>query len=178
MKHFQTAVIAFAALSTMALPANAINRYNTKKMTCEQVQSTLNRDKAAILRYPSARNQSITLYDRYVRSGYYCEGHTVPERVRIPVKNTDRCPVLHCIPRPDPCDSLFGRLNCGERPRGLVANGGSCCKLLAVVLAFNIVEATKPCRGTTAPETTVHDTTWCVHLRSLRLRLLCPVLWP
>ena len=123
MKHFQMAALVFAALSTMVLPANAISRYNTKKMTCEQVQTTLDRDKAAILRYPSPRNPSITLYDRYVRSGYYCEGHTVPERVTIPVKNTANCPVLHCIPRPDPCDSLSGGLGCGDHPDHQNSNG-------------------------------------------------------
>ncbi|MEN9896090.1 MAG: hypothetical protein RIR97_1942 [Pseudomonadota bacterium] len=122
MKYWYSAAIVAVALTAMAMPAQAINRYNTQKMTCQQVQSTLNRDKAAVLRYPSARNPSLTLYDRYVRSGYYCDGHTVPERVTIPVRDTDRCPVLHCIPRPDPCDSLFGRMSCddpsGNRLRG------------------------------------------------------------
>jgi hypothetical protein len=122
MTHWRSIGLVAVALSASALPAQAINRYNTQKMTCEQVQSTLNRDKAAVLRYPSARNPSLTLYDRYVRSGYYCDGHTVPERVTIPTKNTAQCLVLHCIPRPDPCDSLFGRMSCddqsGNRLRG------------------------------------------------------------
>lgn len=114
MKLFHTTILALATLSTMALPANAISRYNTNKMTCEQVHSALQREGAAVLRYPSKRNPSLTLYDRYVSSRYACDRHQVLERVSVPTKNTNNCPVLHCIPRPDPCDSLLTRFECRD----------------------------------------------------------------
>lgn len=108
MKLVATSILTIAVLGASLMPAHAINRYNTNKMTCEQVQSALDQNRVAILRYPSSRNPSLTLYDRYVRSGYYCDGHTVPERTSVPTRNTQNCPVLHCIPRPDPCDRKAG----------------------------------------------------------------------
>ena len=117
MKLFNTSILALAALSTMAVQANAISRYNTNKMTCEQVQSALYREGAAVLRYPSSRNPSLTLYDRYVSDQSVCDRHSVLERVTVPTKNTSNCPVFHCIPAPDPCDTPLGRFECEGRLR-------------------------------------------------------------
>jgi hypothetical protein len=95
-----------ALLVLAASDAGAISRYNSTGMSCERALGILDREKAAIFRYPSKRVANLPLYDRYVRSGAYCGPHEVTEAVTIP-SATGQCRVLHCIPEPDPCDELL-----------------------------------------------------------------------
>ena len=59
------AALALFAAST----AQAIERYNSQAMSCASVQATIRADGAAIMRYASKSNPSLTLFDRYV-SGF------------------------------------------------------------------------------------------------------------
>ncbi len=83
-------------ISAVAFPALSIQRYNTLTMTCAQVQDAVNRDGAAILRYPSSRVPSLQLYDRYVRNRLFCGYSQFAKRDYIPTRDSRQCRVLKC----------------------------------------------------------------------------------
>ena len=103
MTRLATYLTASAVLVATAFPAAAINRYNSESLGCGEIRSIIASEGAAILRYPSSRKPSLTLYDRYVQNGSYCASHEVIERVRIPSANANGCMVNHCISGGD-CD--------------------------------------------------------------------------
>lgn len=101
-------VIMFAgavAAAGISGPAAAISRYNSTALSCGKIHGILASQGAAILRYPSKRNPSLTLYDRYVRSEMQCGSHEILEPVTIP-SASGQCQVLHCIQAPDNCDEI------------------------------------------------------------------------
>ncbi len=90
----KTLLLAFG-LALVAGDAYAISRYNSTSMGCAEVQETILRDGAAIMRWRSARN-GMQLYGRYVADGRFCESSTLPEWQSIPAADTRNCPVLEC----------------------------------------------------------------------------------
>lgn len=94
---FMVVVAAFAAS-----PASAISRYDTPSMTCAAVQESIDREGAAILRYPSTRVNNMTLYDRYVRNSRQCDFGEKAETTTVPTRDQQNCPVYHCEPRCSP----------------------------------------------------------------------------
>lgn len=104
MKTFIAAGMVLASVGA-AGAQEPINRYDIQDMTCNQVQSILRQQGAAILRYPSPNGNGRILYDRYVDSPTICfaeQGHAV-QRV-VPTKDTNACPTLSCKPGPPECD--------------------------------------------------------------------------
>jgi hypothetical protein len=95
--------MALVMLAATATSASAISRYSALEHSCGDIQSIIRQQGAAIFRYPSPRNNGLTLYDRYVRNDMYCTSHQVTERVLIPSLDTDRCPVRRCVTAD--CDS-------------------------------------------------------------------------
>ncbi len=83
-------------LGSFALPAQAIERVNTNKLSCAKVQTKLVQNGAAILRYPSKRNPSLTLYDRYVGDSGYCASNEIGKWASVPAKDTLSCRVIAC----------------------------------------------------------------------------------
>lgn len=96
MKKFLFATL---VLSLTAVQAHAISRYNISGMSCGHVRDIVRTEGAAILRYPSQRNPSLTLYDRYVAHGGYCQANEAAVSAWVPTADTDQCPVLKCQPR-------------------------------------------------------------------------------
>lgn len=100
-----------AATLTLALAAGAqaqsISRYNSPAMTCAEVQASIARQGAVILRYPGRTGP--TLYDRYVVSDRLCFSGEYAKSSTVPTKDMGKCPVQHCEKRPDPadCDSIL-----------------------------------------------------------------------
>ncbi|RST81044.1 hypothetical protein EJC49_24200 [Aquibium carbonis] len=88
-------LIALAA-TMLAAPAHAISRYNSQGMSCGQVQAAVQREGAVILRYRSARNPSLTLYDRYVSGGRFCSVGEVAVGSSVPTRDDRSCYVLTC----------------------------------------------------------------------------------
>ncbi|MFK0166131.1 hypothetical protein [Rhizobium sp. NPDC090279] len=78
----------------LAAPAMAIERYDTRSRSCQEVQALLARDRQAILRYPS-RDGRATVYDRYVINPAQCGPGLYGVRVSIPAAN-GKCPVVNC----------------------------------------------------------------------------------
>jgi len=90
----KTVVLALVA-ALLPISAHAINRYNVSTMSCGAVHAIIDREGAAILRYPSPRS-GIILYDRYVASDLLCDAYEYPDRTYIPTADTQSCPVYHC----------------------------------------------------------------------------------
>lgn len=98
MKTMVSISLLAVALFT-ATEVSAISRHNIGSMSCAAVQGILEREGAAILRYPSTRVQGMTLYDRYVADGRYCSSDEYGKRATVPVGDTANCPVLRCEKR-------------------------------------------------------------------------------
>ena len=81
--------------------AHAIERYNSRTLTCGQAHAIVAEQGAVIFRYPSPRKPDLTLYDRFVRHGGFCSLGEVAAPQAIPTKDTASCAVLRCLSRPD-----------------------------------------------------------------------------
>lgn len=93
-----TILTTLAAL-VAAAPAQAISRYNSETLSCQRVQAVLQQEGAAIFRYASKRNPSLTLYDRYVLHGGYCGWDEYAANAWVPTRNEPRCFVRKCRPK-------------------------------------------------------------------------------
>ena len=89
-------LIVASLLVLTAFPAHAISRYNSMSMSCAAAQQRIVQEGAVILRYRSARRPNLTLYDRYVRDGAFCEigEGAIPDT--IPTRDNPRCLVFRC----------------------------------------------------------------------------------
>jgi hypothetical protein len=83
-------------LGAFSLPASAIERVNTNKISCAKVQTRLIQNGAAILRYPSKRKAGLTLYDRYVGDSRFCPSNEIGKWASVPAKDTGTCRVIAC----------------------------------------------------------------------------------
>ncbi len=91
-------LLSVLALSfAMAAPAHAISRYNSERLSCDRIHRIIDREGAAILRYQSRRNPSLTLYDRYVRHGGFCMAGEYAKYATVPAADTPACPVYRCF---------------------------------------------------------------------------------
>lgn len=88
-------VLFAVCLSLVAAEAHAVSRYNPTQMSCDRVQSTVNRQGAVILRYTSPRS-GVPLYDRYVRDSRFCAPGQVRTRAFVPTADAQSCPVYNC----------------------------------------------------------------------------------
>lgn len=95
MKKF---ILAAFVLSLTAFEAQAISRYEIGNMSCDRVQAIVRADGAAILRYRSTNNPSLTLYDRYVAHGGFCQADEEAATAFVPTADTRSCRVLKCQP--------------------------------------------------------------------------------
>lgn len=98
MRMFLAAIM----VTAVSLPAFAINRYETKSYSCDQIQSIVKREGAAILRYPSPRGTGAVLYDRYVATGLQCEYNKRPVYRTVPTRDNASCAVTSCRSGGDP----------------------------------------------------------------------------
>ena len=101
----RTALALMIALSVTG-PAFAIERINTPQTSCAAIQSVIQRDGAAILRYPSERVANYTLYDRYVAGDRFCRRDERAEPASVPSADGASCRVLLCEPY-EPIIELF-----------------------------------------------------------------------
>jgi len=85
-------------LLLLAAEAQAISRYDTKDMSCGQVQSAIEREGAVILRYRSPRDPSALRFDRYVRDRQFCRHNERAETTLVPAADRKACPVRECRP--------------------------------------------------------------------------------
>ncbi len=88
-------VLALVAFSLTVLQAQAISRLSSTGLTCAQIQSTIAREGAVILRYKSRRSGA-TLYNRYVAHPRFCESAKRALFETIPSRDYSACPVRVC----------------------------------------------------------------------------------
>ena len=86
-------------LAGSILPAQAISRYNSMQLSCDQAQDRIQDEGAVILRFRSARNPGLPLYDRYVANGRYCQADEYAKLEVVPTADTRGCRVLKCMPK-------------------------------------------------------------------------------
>ncbi len=79
-----------------AVPAQAISRYNSQKMTCASARQKIADEGAVILRHYSKRHPNLLLYDRYVSSGGECAMGQGPVLDTVPTADNPQCEVLRC----------------------------------------------------------------------------------
>lgn len=96
--------IALAFTSTIAV---AQERIRADQLTCQQVQSTINRAGAAIVRYPSARKPELILFDRYVFSDSQCARDEQAVPATVPTRDNARCLIRRCAEKEPLFESLF-----------------------------------------------------------------------
>jgi hypothetical protein len=96
MKILVKALLIAGCLGLLAADAWAISRYDPTRMSCDRVQAVVERNGAVILRYRSPRNPSLTLYDRYVASGRFCNFDEVSAGSYVPSADLKSCPVYKC----------------------------------------------------------------------------------
>ena len=101
----RTAIIAAVLALAATSQASAISRYNTQGMSCGSVQAAVKSEGAVILRYASANTPNMTLYDRYVAHGGYCDPDQAVRAFGVPTSDSASCPVLKCFQRADDFDN-------------------------------------------------------------------------
>ncbi len=101
----KTALIALG-LSLVSLDAQAISRYNSTSMSCDEVRARIRHEGAVIMRWRSPRNPSIQRYGRFVAHDGFCPASEIAETTWIPAADTQSCPVYECH-QYDPEDDLF-----------------------------------------------------------------------
>lgn len=109
-------IIATVVLSSST--AEAISRYYSTSMSCPAARSLVAQEGAVIFRYPSARNPSLTLYDRFVAHGGYCAYGEYAGPKAVPT-TSGSCTLLACLQQPDDSSPF------GFRRRGLNGTNGN-----------------------------------------------------
>ena len=89
------ALILPALIAISAMPANAAG-YDITNWNCKRVLQTIANEGMAILRYRSARNPSLQLYDRYVFGSRFCKPEEVIRFASVPTVDDRHCPVKRC----------------------------------------------------------------------------------
>jgi hypothetical protein len=89
--------IALSILLAAAADASAIARYDIGSMSCARVKGIIQSEGAAILRYRSQHNPALTLYDRFVSDGRYCQSGEIATRTGVPTADSNYCPLRKCI---------------------------------------------------------------------------------
>jgi hypothetical protein len=103
-------ILTVLAFGLAVSPAFAISRHQAQTLTCQKIQSIIDNEGASIMRYPSARNKTLVLYDRYVSSSQSCGTSEIAVPTSIPSKDSENCPVLHCLPTSQVCEDPTSRI--------------------------------------------------------------------
>ena len=87
------------SLLLAAAPAGAVSRYDTQRMSCASIQTALDRQSPAILRFQSKQSPGVPIYNLYVGSSEDCEGLKVARTRSVPAADGP-CPVIQCVSPP------------------------------------------------------------------------------
>jgi hypothetical protein len=86
-------ILAAVLLLSMSGGAMAIERYDSRSMTCSAIQAALEKDGAAIL---YRQTSGLPLYDRYVASSRFCDSTATAVWSSVPASDTATCRVRKC----------------------------------------------------------------------------------
>lgn len=99
--------LGFIISGLFALPAQSTERLQSQTMSCQAIKSAIVQKGSVVLRYPSKRNASNILFDRYVASSRQCARGEIAEWKSAPVKGGKSCRLLVCN-HYDPSNYPFG----------------------------------------------------------------------
>lgn len=88
------AVLIALSLLLVSFEAQAISRYNSTSMSCNEIKATVRREGAVILRWRG--NSGVQRYGRFVAHGGFCESGTRAEISYVPAADRRSCPVREC----------------------------------------------------------------------------------
>lgn len=90
-------LLAVLPMLVIATSVQALPKYTSTRMSCDQVQATVRQHGVVVLTYPAPKGGRM-LYDNYVSSRRFCRPGEITERVGVPSANRSYCPVLKCKP--------------------------------------------------------------------------------
>lgn len=83
-------------LAAMAVPAHAVERIYAETVSCEQVQSTLEREGTAIIYYPSRSIPGLNLFDRFALTANQCGSAARIAPFAVKTLDSNACKVSIC----------------------------------------------------------------------------------
>ncbi|MEX0345577.1 MAG: hypothetical protein AB3N20_11680 [Rhizobiaceae bacterium] len=89
--------IAVALVAASSFSAEALSRYDSRQLSCDRIQSILQTEGNAILRYTSSRNANIVKYDIFAAPRGQCNSGGRGRLSTVPAADTNSCSVLKCI---------------------------------------------------------------------------------
>lgn len=95
----RTIGIGILAAMVSVTSADALSRHETARLSCSQLQSILKSEGTAILRYRSARNPGVVLYDTYAAQSGMCRSGGRGRLSEVPAADTKSCKVIQCSNR-------------------------------------------------------------------------------
>jgi hypothetical protein len=76
--------------------AHAISRYQSMRMSCDEVRSVIRDEGAVILRWTSTRVSKLPRYDRFVSDSRFCSVNEVAAFASVPTQDDRACTVKKC----------------------------------------------------------------------------------
>lgn len=89
-------VLLTCCLVMLPYHAEAINRYTSTALSCNEVKATIHREGAAIMRHGSRQVPGMSLYNRYVASRQFCQPDQEVRTAYIPSAGGS-CAVSECF---------------------------------------------------------------------------------
>ena len=100
-------LLAALGIALITGQAHAISRYQSMRMSCDDVRSAIRSEGAVILRWQSKTVTNLPRYDRFVSDSRFCTSNEVATFASVPTEDSHACAVKKCEPH-DP-DEDFGR---------------------------------------------------------------------
>ena len=94
-------------IALMATQAHAISRYQSMRMSCDEVRSVIRDEGAVILRWSSKTVANLPRYDRFVSDSRFCSVNEVAAFASVPTQDDRSCTVKKCE-MVDPEDDFGG----------------------------------------------------------------------
>lgn len=85
----------FAAVALIASNAMAMSEYDSKSMSCPEIQQKAKQG-SIVLRYPSSTEPDVTLYNRTVSNSMSCLGQGAMASANVPSADGKPCKIKTC----------------------------------------------------------------------------------
>ncbi|MGE0282432.1 MAG: hypothetical protein AB7P20_17720 [Rhizobiaceae bacterium] len=99
--------MATLGIALMTSQAHAISRYQSMRMSCDEVRSVIREEGAVILRWQSKTVANLPRYERFVSDSRFCSSNEITVFSSVPTRDSRACTVKKCEPY-DPEDDFGG----------------------------------------------------------------------
>jgi hypothetical protein len=89
-----------AAMYVIPIQASAnesVLRLQSASESCDSIQTSINNTGAAVVYYPSERDQSLTLFDKFVSGSSLCKPNENGVQISIATADNPSCSVTKCM---------------------------------------------------------------------------------